>query len=246
MACPGGCHKLEEVMEENTEQPVEAVAEVGQVPADAKDDLTVSAGDVAKIAALEAELSKYRDEAKKARDEAAARRIKAREESEAKIKALEEQQQFKALADERGQMLADLRAELDAIQPLTQKAKLWEQYEARKSEQIQARLPELPDQIRLAVENAPTLDLKRQILEAFDGVRMEASPPIAAKMTARPAPQAAQAEAPPPPFDPAAATPLDWANLKQQNPQRFAELTAVGRQSGKKSLFAQYADRLKR
>lgn len=238
-------------MDDTTMQPDgQAVAEVGPVPTDANDDLTVSAVEEAaqaKITALEAELSKFRDEAERARKEAAARRIKAREESEAKVRALEEQQQFKALADERGKMLADLRAELDGIQPLTQKAALWDQYEARKNEQIQARLPELPDQIRAAIESAPTLDLKRQILGAFDGMRMDASPPIAAKMTARPAPQAAQAEPPPPPFDPAAATALDWANLKQQNPQRFAELTAVGRQSGKKSgLFAQYAERLKR
>lgn len=194
---------------------------------------------------LEAELSKYREEAEKARKEAASRRIKAKEEQEAKIQALAEQQEYKALAEERAKLLDSLKAELEGVSALKSKAEAWDAYEQRKSQQIEARLPELPEQVRNAVQRAPTLDLKRDILSAFDSMRqpeIEATKPLPVK----PAPQASQADTPPPPFDPSTASAMDWANLKRQDPQRFAELTGVHRAGSKKSLFQQYADRLRK
>jgi chromosome segregation ATPase len=194
---------------------------------------------------LEAELSKYREEAEKARKEAASRRIKAKEEQEAKIQALAEQQEYKALAEERAKLLDTMKAELEGLGALKNKADSWDAYEQRKSQQIEARLPGLPEQVRNAVQNAPTLGLKRDILSAFDAIQqpeIEASKPLPSK----PAPQAAQAETPPPPFDPGTASALDWANLKKQDPERFANLTGVNRAGQKKSIFSQYADRLRK
>ena len=194
---------------------------------------------------LEAELSKYRDEAEKARKEAASRRIKAKEEQEAKIQALAEQQEYKALAEERAKLLDTMKAELEGLGALKSKADSWDAYEHRKSQQIEARLPGLPEQVRNAVQRAPTLDLKRDILSAFDSMtqpELEATKPLPSK----PAPQAAQAETPPPPFDPGTASALDWANLKKQDPERFANLTGVNRANSKKSIFSQYADRLRK
>ena len=194
---------------------------------------------------LEAELSKYRDEAEKARKEAASRRIKAKEEQEAKIQALAEQQEYKALAEERAKLLDTMKAELEGLGALKSKADSWDAYEQRKSQQIEARLPGLPEQVRNAVQRAPTLDLKRDILSAFDSMtqpELEATKPLPSK----PAPQAAQAETPPPPFDPGTASALDWANLKKQDPERFANLTGVNRANSKKSIFSQYADRLRK
>jgi chromosome segregation ATPase len=221
---------------------------VGQAPAvvdEANAQVAEATQADTRLAQLEAELSKYREEAEKARREAASRRIKAKEETEAKIQALAEQQEYKALAEERAKLLDSMKAELEGLGALKSKAEAWEAYEQRKGQQIEARLPGLPEQVRNAVQRAPTLDLKRDILAAFDSIQqpeIEATKPLPTK----PAPQAAQAVSPPPPFDPGSATALDWANLKRQDPQRFAQLTNVGNTGGKKSLFAQYADRLRK
>lgn len=199
----------------------------------------------ARLEQLEAELSKYREEAEKARKEAASRRIKAKEEQEAKIQALAEQQEYKALAEERAKLLDTMKAELDSLSAIKQKAESWDQYEQRRAQEIEARLPDLPEQVRVAVQRAPSVDLKSDILSAFDAMRqpeIEATKPLPSK----PAPQAEQAGSPPPPFDPSSATALDWANLKRQDPNRFAELTGVHRAGAKKSLFQQYADRLRK
>ena len=221
---------------------------VGQAPAiEEKADAQVAAAPQVdpRLEQLEAELSKYREEAEKARKEAASRRIKAKEEQEAKIQALAEQQEYKALAEERAKLLDTMKAELEGLGALKSKADAWDAYETRKSQQIEARLPSLPEQVRNAVQRAPTLDLKRDILSAFDSMtqpEIEATKPLPSK----PAPQAAQAETPPPPFDPGTASALDWANLKKQDPERFANLTGVNRANSKKSIFSQYADRLRK
>ena len=221
---------------------------VGQAPAiEEQANVQAAAAPQAdsRLEQLEAELSKYRDEAEKARKEAASRRIKAKEEQEAKIQALAEQQEYKALAEERAKLLDTMKAELEGLGALKSKADSWDAYEQRKSQQIEARLPGLPEQVRNAVQNAPTLDLKRDILSAFDSMtqpEIEATKPLPSK----PAPQAAQAETPPPPFDPGTASALDWANLKKQDPERFANLTGVNRANSKKSIFSQYADRLRK
>jgi len=221
---------------------------VGQAPAvvdEANAQVAEATQADSRLAQLEAELSKYREEAEKARKEAAARRIKVKEETEAKIQALAEQQEYKALAEERAKLLDSMKAELEGLGALKSKAEAWDAYETRKSQQIEARLPSLPEQVRVAVQKAPTLDLKRDILSAFDAIQqpeIEATKPLPTK----PAPQAAQAVSPPPPFDPGSATAMDWANLKRQDPQRFVELTNVGRAGSKKSLFQQYADRIRK
>jgi len=227
----------------------QAQAEVGQAPAIETEQADAQVAEAtqadARLAQREAELSHYREEAEKARKEAASRRIKAKEEQEAKIQALAEQQEYKALAEERAKLLDTMKAELEGLGALKSKAESWDAYEQRKAQQIEARLPSLPEQVRAAVQKAPTLDLKRDILAAFDSIQqpeIEATKPLPTK----PAPQAAQAVSPPPPFDPGSATALDWANLKRTDPQRFAELTSVGPTGGKKSLFAQYADRLRK
>ena len=221
---------------------------VGQAPA-IEEQANVQAAAApqvdSRLEQLEAELSKYRDEAEKARKEAASRRIKAKEEQEAKIQALAEQQEYKALAEERAKLLDTMKAELEGLGALKSKADSWDAYEQRKSQQIEARLPGLPEQVRNAVQNAPTLGLKTDILSAFDSMtqpEIEATKPLPSK----PAPQAAQAETPPPPFDPGTASALDWANLKKQDPERFANLTGVNRANSKKSIFSQYADRLRK
>lgn len=114
------------------------------------------------------EVAKLRAELERAREDAARYRVAKREESEARQKALEEQGQFKALAEERAKALAEYQQQLESMRAIEEQAKRWAEYEQGELGRIDTAKAALPESVQRAIDAVPTLDGKRAVLEAFN------------------------------------------------------------------------------
>lgn len=146
------------------------------------------------IASLKASLARAESELEKTRKEAAGHRNAKNEARTAAEKALEEQGQYKALADERAKRLAELES-------LEGPAKRWAEHEARVTASVAAAREALTPEWKAALDAAQTLDGKQAILSALEGTKATGKQP--------------PAKAPPgggPPASPAAED-EDWQSL---------------------------------
>lgn len=167
---------------------------------------------------LAARLAKLEAENNKLRDESAQRRIKAKEEGEKAAKALEEQGQFKALAE-------TLKARLAELEPLEGDAKQWRSFVQQESQRIDAQKASLPPHWQAALDGAGSLDGKRAVLAAYEAERgtkkQPAAPPPGG---AAPAPAGAD-------FAALASDPAALRQAKQADPAGWSRFVAglVGR-----------------
>jgi hypothetical protein len=137
----------------------EAIANQGG--AQAAQPATTTAAQAPSVTDLQAELARAQAEAKKLRDEAASHRVRANEQRSAAEKALEEQGQFKALAEERARRLAELES-------LEGPAKRWAEHEKRETERLAKAREALSPEWQAALDAAPSLEGKQAILAALD------------------------------------------------------------------------------
>jgi hypothetical protein len=115
------------------------------------------------------ELAAIRKELEDVRREAASRRVKAKEAEAERAKALEEQGQFKALAE-------SLKARVSELEPLEALAKRWQDFEAAEGKRIAQAKESLPPHWQAALDAAANLDGKQAILRAYDAERSSTKP----------------------------------------------------------------------
>ena len=111
-----------------------------------------------------ARLAKLESENSRLRDEAAQRRLKAKEEAANAQKALEEQGEFKALADSYKMRITELEADAED-------AKAWRSYRDAESKRIEEMKASLPPHWQAALDATSSLDGRRAILSAYEAER---------------------------------------------------------------------------
>ncbi|MFZ9959220.1 MAG: hypothetical protein ACO3GP_02415 [Candidatus Limnocylindrus sp.] len=126
---------------------------------------TGSAALPADVAARLARLDEVEKKLAQVTDEAAQRRIAAKQERERAEKLAEEQGQFKALADSYKARIAELEPQLG---PLEEQAKRWQAFENRERQRIQSMRASLPAHWQAALDAAGSLEAQQAVLQAID------------------------------------------------------------------------------
>lgn len=155
------------------------VVEQSQAPGSAAGNTNGSAALPADVMAKLQRLDEVEAKLRSVSDEAAQRRIAAKQERERAEKLAEEQGQFKALADSYKARIAELEPQLG---PLEEQAKRWRAHEERERARIKATRESLPPHWQAALDAAGSLEAQQAILQAVDaergsGKRTPANPP---------------------------------------------------------------------
>lgn len=117
------------------------------------------------VAARLARLDEIEGELKRVKDEAAQKRIAAKQERERAEKLAEEQQNFKVLADSLKARIAELEPQLG---PLEEQAKRWRAHEERERARVKATRETLPQHWQAALDAAGSLEAQQAVLQAIE------------------------------------------------------------------------------
>lgn len=153
--------------------------EQSQAPASGAGNTSGSAALPADVMARLQRLDEVEQKLRAVTDEAAQRRVAAKQERERAEKLAEEQGQFKALADSYKARIAELEPQLG---PLEEQAKRWRAHEERERQRIKATRESLPPHWQAALDAAGSLEAQQAVLAAIDSERATnkrtpASPP---------------------------------------------------------------------
>lgn len=153
--------------------------EQSQAPASGVGNTNGSAALPADVMARLQRLDEVEAKLRAVTDEAAQRRVAAKQERERAEKLAEEQGQFKALADSYKARIAELEPQLG---PLQQQAERWRAYEQAETARLKAAREQLPAHWQAAIDAAGSLDGQQAILRAYEaerasGKRTPANPP---------------------------------------------------------------------
>lgn len=153
--------------------------EQSQAPASGAGNTSGSAALPADVMAKLQRLDEVEAKLRAVTDEAAQRRVAAKQERERAEKLAEEQGQYKALADSFKARIAELEPQLG---PLEEQAKRWRAHEERERQRIKATRESLPPHWQAALDAAGSLEAQQAVLAAIDSERATnkrtpASPP---------------------------------------------------------------------
>ncbi len=121
----------------------------------------------AQLAQLKADNERMAADLSKVRDEAAKRRVAKREADEARARALQEQGEFKALAETQQAQIDEYKAAIADLEGLREKAASYDAWEKRELESIEAAKANLPEPAQVALDAAGSLAAKRAFLDAL-------------------------------------------------------------------------------
>lgn len=147
------------------EVQVSDVVEQSQAPGSAAGNTNGSAALPADVMAKLQRLDEVEAKLRSVSDEAAQRRIAAKQERERAEKLAEEQGQFKALADSYKARIAELEPQLG---PLEEQAKRWRAHEERERQRIRATRETLPAHWQAALDAAGSLEAQQAVLQAIE------------------------------------------------------------------------------
>ena len=128
---------------------------------------------VSELQGLNDEISSMKTHIAKLNEENKRHRLRAKEEQEAKINAMQENGQFKELANALQAKVEILEADLPT---LTDKAQKFDQFQSQEAQRIEQALETVPDSWRSVIANASDLNTKRQILEVLQTTSKTAPP----------------------------------------------------------------------
>lgn len=143
---------------------VEQVAAGGGAASNTNGGAALPADVMARLARLDEVEAKLRS----VTDEAAQRRVAAKQERERAEKLAEEQGQYKALADSLKARIAELEPQLG---PLEEQAKRWRAHEEREKQRIKMMREQLPPHWQAALEAAGSLEAQQAVLAAIENER---------------------------------------------------------------------------
>jgi|GEM_PF-4105344 len=154
---------------------VEQVAAGGGAASNTNGSAALPADVMARLARLDEVEAKLRS----VTDEAAQRRVAAKQERERAERLAEEQQNYKVLADSLKARIAELEPQLG---PLEEQARRWRAHEEREKQRIKTMREQLPPHWQAALEAAGSLEAQQAVLTAIENERATtkrtpASPP---------------------------------------------------------------------
>ena len=135
---------------ETAESPNEASSE--QVKVETGNELE------AKVANMQKHISALNEENKN-------HRLRAKSEQEAKLAALSENGEFKALAEALTEKISGLEAGLPEMRA---KADKFDEWTASEAQRIEAELEHIPEQWRVVIEHSGDLETKKRILDTLN------------------------------------------------------------------------------
>lgn len=141
------------------------MVEPNNAPAGGEGNTNGSAALPGDVAARLARLDEIEGELKRVKDEAAQKRIAAKQERERAEKLAEEQQNFKVLADSLKARIAELEPQLG---PLEEQAKRWRAHEERERQRVKAMRESLPPHWQAALDAAGSLEAQQAVLQAIE------------------------------------------------------------------------------
>lgn len=155
---------------------------------------------------LQKQIEDLKAQLQKVNDEAANRRVKAREEKQAKEAALAEQQQYKALAE-------SLQSEVQTLRGLEDKASQWDAHIKSVRDSLEADIAAAPDWAKVALNAMSDPMAQRRFLDSIPREPVRAQP----HTTPTTAPSAAEAP------DLSKMTAAEAAKVHEANPGAFAD-----------------------
>tara|TARA_R100001594_G_scaffold43607_2_gene75777 strand:- start:1674 stop:2270 length:597 start_codon:yes stop_codon:yes gene_type:complete len=131
-------------------------------------------GETKDLGTINDEISSMRNHIAKLNEENKRHRLRAKEESEAKITALQENGEFKQLAKALQEKVEILEADLPSLR---EKAGAFDEFQEKESQRISQAISSVPENWREVIEGAPDLHTKRQILEVLQTTKQSQPQP---------------------------------------------------------------------
>ena len=131
-------------------------------------------GETKDLGTINDEISNMRNHIAKLNEENKRHRLRAKEESEAKITALQENGEFKQLARALQEKVEILETDLPTLR---EKAGAFDEFQEKESQRISQAISSVPENWREVIEGAPDLHTKRQILEVLQTTKQSQPQP---------------------------------------------------------------------
>lgn len=176
---------------------------------------TTDASPALDAAAIAAERDHLKKELAKVLDEVHAKKAKAREAEMTAAKLAAEQGQYKEALDR----LSPRLAELEALAPLAEK---WRAFEENETKAIEAKKAALPEAVQRALDAAGGLEAKRAVLAAFESFSPSTPPP-----KAKVPPGGAAHSDGVPDYEAAWKNPAQWQEVSARDPEGAARFRAA-------------------